>query len=138
VDAAERPKVLIVDDEHVVADTLVMVFSRAAYDARAAYSAEEALALIATWTPHLAIIDIYLPAMNGIDLAIRLKAEYPRCRISLFSGEPGAGELLSASGSSFEVVAKPVPPSEMLAIASRLLDPLQDQNHDPLPNGTVH
>lgn len=138
MDAAERPRVLIIDDERVVADTLVMVFSRAGYDARAAYSAEEALALIPGWTPQLAIIDVYLPAMNGIDLAIRLKAEYPQCRISLFSGEPGAGELLSASGSSLEIVAKPVPPSEMLAIASRLLDPTQDQSHDPLPNGTIH
>lgn len=137
MDAAERPKVLVIDDERVVADTLVMVFSRAGYDARAAYSAEEALALIPNWTPQLAIIDVYLPAMNGIDLAIRLKAEYPQCRISLLSGEPAAGELLSASGSSLEIVAKPVPPSEMLAIASRLLDPAQDQNHDPLPNGSA-
>jgi CheY-like chemotaxis protein len=138
VDAAERPRILIVDDEHVVADTLVMVFAKSGYEARAAYSAEEALALIPIWMPLLAIIDVYLPGMNGIDLAIRLKAEYPECRISLFSGDPDTGDLLAASGQPFEVTAKPVSPSEMLALASRLLDPTQDQNHDPLPNGTIH
>lgn len=130
---AERPKVL--DDERVVADTLGIVFSKSGYDARAAYSAEEALALIPVWTPQLALIDVYLPGMNGIDLAIRLKAEYPLCRISLFSGDPGTGDLLAASGQPFEVTAKPVSPSEMLAIASRLLAPSPEQ-HDPLPNGT--
>jgi CheY-like chemotaxis protein len=127
--------VLIVDDERVVADTLGIVFSKAGYDARAAYSAEEALALIPVWTPQLAIIDVYLPGMNGIDLAIRLKAEYPQCRISLFSGDPGTGDLLAASGQPFEVTAKPVSPSEMLAIASQLLDPQADPEHKILPNG---
>lgn len=135
MDAAERPKVLITDDERVVADTLVMVFSKSGYDARAAYSAEDALAIIPVWMPQLAIIDVYLPGMNGIDLAIRIKAEYPQCRISLFSGDPGTGELLAASGQPFEVTAKPVSPSEMLAIASRLLAPPPEQS-DPLPNGT--
>lgn len=136
MDAVERPKVLIIDDERVVADTLVIVFSKSGYDAQAAYSAEEALAVIPLWLPQLAIIDVHLPGMNGIDLAIRLKAEYPQCRISLFSGEPGTGDLLASSGHPFEVTAKPVSPSEMLAIASRLLAPPPE--HDPLPNGTVN
>ena len=134
--AAERPKVLIIDDEHIVADTLAIVFSKSGYDARSAYSAEEALAVIPLWLPQLAIIDVYLPGMNGIDLAIRLRAEYPQCRISLFSGDPGTSDLLAASGQPFEVTAKPVSPSEMLAIASRLLAPSPE--HDSLPNGTVN
>ncbi len=52
VDAAERPRVLIVDDERIIADTLVKIFSKSGYDARGVYSAEEALALIPVWTPN--------------------------------------------------------------------------------------
>lgn len=138
MDAAERLKVLIIDDERAIADTLAMVFSKSGYDARGVYSAEEALALIPAWTPHLAIIDVYLPAMNGIDLAIRLEAEYPQCRVSLFSGEPGTDEMLTASGQPFEVIAKPISPSEMLAIASRLLDPAAEPEHGALPEGALN
>lgn len=133
---AEQPKVLIVDDERIVADTLVMVFSKSGYSARAAYSAEDALAVIPDWTPRLAIIDVCLPAMNGIDLAIRIRAEYPECRISLFSGQPVTEELLTASSESFLVLAKPVSPSEMLSVASRLLELPPEQERETLPNGS--
>jgi DNA-binding NtrC family response regulator len=121
VDAVEKPKVLIIDDEHIVSDTLALVFVKAGYDARAAYSAEDALAMIPGWTPSLAIIDVFLPGMDGIELAVRLKAEYPECKISLFSGEPGTADLLTASAHSFDVLAKPVTPDDMLETASRLL-----------------
>lgn len=133
---AEQPKVLIVDDERIVADTLVMVFSKSGYSARAAYSAEDALAMIPDWTPRLAIIDVCLPVMNGIDLAIRIRAEYPECGISLFSGQPGTDELLTASAQSFLVLAKPVSPAEMLSVASRLLELPPEKARETLPNGS--
>ena len=79
-------KILIVDDERVIADTLAVILEQRRYESRAAYSAEEALELIATWSPDLAILDVILPRMNGIDLAILLKAEYPTCLVTLFSG----------------------------------------------------
>ena len=116
-------KILIVDDEHVVLDTRVILFKSAGYDARAASSAEEALELIADWIPDLAILDVILPKMNGIDLAVLLRAKYPNCRIVLSSGHPTTGEFLAAataSGHAFEVVAKPVHPQELLAIAAQL------------------
>jgi CheY-like chemotaxis protein len=136
VDITEQPEVLIVDDERIVADTLVMVFSKSGYSARAAYSAEDALAIIPGWTPRLAIIDVCLPAMNGIDLAIRIRAEYPECRISLFSGQPGTEQLLTTSAQSFLVLAKPVSPSEMLSVAARLLELPPEKERETLPNGS--
>jgi CheY-like chemotaxis protein len=120
----EPRRVLIVDDEHVVADTLAAIFSSSGYQARAAYSAEEALHLIPVWMPELAIVDVYLPKMNGIELAILLRAQYPKCRLSLFSGQAGTSELIAAAeagGYCFEVLAKPIPPAEMLRIAAGLL-----------------
>ena len=84
--SAEKKRVLIVDDEHVIANTLATIFSHAGYESRAAYSAESALELIPSWPPHLAIVDVVLPAMNGIDCAILLKAISPDCTIQLFSG----------------------------------------------------
>jgi CheY-like chemotaxis protein len=122
----EKPRVLIVDDEHVIADTLVTIFSAAGLDAVAVYSAEQALALMPKWHPHIAIVDVHLPGMNGIDLAIRLKAEHPDCRVTLFSGYASTGDLLEKArldGHSFEVLAKPVHPTELLSLIARKLAP---------------
>jgi DNA-binding NtrC family response regulator len=126
VNSAEKIRVLIVDDEHTIADTLVAIFSSAGYESRAAYSAESALGLIPSWPPHLAIVDVILPAMNGIDFAILLKAIRPDCTVQLFSGQLDTLSLLEAArqrGHAFEVFAKPVHPRELLALASGLFPP---------------
>jgi DNA-binding response OmpR family regulator len=78
-----RNKILIVDDERTIADTLAVIFSQSGYETRAAYSSEQALEIIAEWLPDLAIIDVVLPLMNGIDLAILLRAQCPTCRLLL-------------------------------------------------------
>lgn len=121
---AEKNRVLVVDDEHVVADTLAKIFSQEGYETNAAYSAEEAMALVLDWRPHLAIIDVFLPGMSGIDLAIQFKAEYPDCKLTLFSGQGATSDLLETarqSGHSFDVLAKPLHPTELLSVASCLL-----------------
>jgi DNA-binding NtrC family response regulator len=78
------------------------------------------------WTPQLTVVDVDLPGMNGIDLAILLKAECPDCRILLFSGQPSTADLLvtaASDGHVFEFLEKPVHPVELLSIASRQLAP---------------
>jgi DNA-binding response OmpR family regulator len=114
-------RVLIVDDEPVIADTLVIILSRAGYHARSAYTAEEALELVPVWHPDLAIIDVILPRMNGVELCIQIKAESPDCRVALFTGASAASDLLAAAPNSFEVLVKPIHPREILAHVSRLL-----------------
>lgn len=122
--AAACHKVLIVDDERVIAGSLTKIFSKRGYEARAAYSAEQAFEIIAEWLPDLAIIDVILPRMNGIDLAILLKLQYPTCSLLLFSGETATENLLDVAatkGHTFEILAKPVLPSLILEIALQLL-----------------
>jgi len=40
------------------------------------------------WPPDLAILDVVLSEMHGVDLAILLTQKLPNCRILLFSGQP--------------------------------------------------
>ena len=84
---------------------------------------EQALPVMEDWHPALVIIDVLLP-MNGIDLAIRIKSQWPACHLSLLSGQAVTDELLDKAmrnGHRFDVVAKPVHPSELLGMAGRLL-----------------
>ena len=121
-------KVLIVDDEATIARTLSIIFKNRGFDARAAYSAEEALQVMQNWEPEIAIIDVCLPAMNGIDLAILLMNTHPKCKLVLFSGQPRSAELsdqAAKEGHLFEILAKPVHPDVLLERAAQLLSPMQ-------------
>jgi CheY-like chemotaxis protein len=117
-------QILVVDDEVAIADTLALILQTQRYEARVAYSAERAIEVIAEWRPDLAILDVILPEMNGIDLAIVIKANYPRCHVLLFSGHANTAMLLEEAGKKgheFEILAKPVHPGLMLERTSALL-----------------
>jgi DNA-binding response OmpR family regulator len=88
-------KVLIVDDERTIADMLALIFSSGGYETQTAYTAEQAIEIVAEWLPDLAIIDVVLPQINGIDLAILLTAQCPACRLMLFSGQSVTVDLLA-------------------------------------------
>jgi DNA-binding NtrC family response regulator len=119
-------KILIVDDEIVIADTLATIFSIHGQAVRAAYSAEQAIELLEMWQPALAILDVVLPNMNGIDLAIFIKENYPGCQVLLFSGQiitTALAEDAAMKGHDFEILAKPVLVPDLLDKAARLLAP---------------
>jgi CheY-like chemotaxis protein len=123
-------RILIIDDETSVAETLEMIFRGCGYDVRAAFSAEQAIETIAQWQPDLALVDVMLPQMNGIQFGTVLKANYPACHILLVSGHPGTGELLELArqqGHNFEILAKPLHPALILDIVAHLLPMAKDQ-----------
>jgi DNA-binding response OmpR family regulator len=117
-------KILIVDDETAVSDTLALIFEKNGFTVRVAYSAEQAIETIASWSPDLALLDVMLPGMNGVDLAIVLKENHPHCRLLLFSGSESAVAMLAEAGKRghiFDILAKPAHPLELLQRARALL-----------------
>jgi DNA-binding NtrC family response regulator len=132
----EKKRVLIVDDEAVIADSLAKVFSVNGYESLAAYSVEGAVQAVSEWTPHLAIIDVLLKKVYGESLAILLKEKFPSCEIALFTGQialfAGSSYLSDLSEEAqdarhyFEVIFKPIHPKEILRIAARKLATLED------------
>ncbi len=75
--AIVKGKILVVDDETTMLETLSSFFSNRGYQMMTAASAEAALKLLAEEQPALALIDVKLPGMNGIELLKRIKREYP-------------------------------------------------------------
>jgi DNA-binding response OmpR family regulator len=112
-----KPKVLVVDDERVIADTLAMILNQSGFDARAIYSGEGALELASTFVPDMLISDVIMADLNGIDAAIRIRALLPQVKILLFSGQAATADLLEKArvqGYEFEILAKPVHPQDLL------------------------
>lgn len=89
-----KPKVLVADDERVIADTLAMILNQSGFEARAVYSGEKALELAPTYQPDMLISDVIMADLNGIDAAIRIRALLPSIKILLFSGQAATADLL--------------------------------------------
>jgi CheY-like chemotaxis protein len=112
-----KPKVLVADDERVIADTLAMILNQSGFEARAVYSSEKALELVPEFRPEMLISDVIMGDLNGIDAAIQIRAILPNIKILLFSGQAATADLLEkarAQGYEFEILAKPVHPQDLL------------------------
>jgi len=112
-----KPKVLVVDDERVIADTLSMILNQSGFESRAVYSGEGALEMAQAFEPDMLISDVIMADLNGIDAAIRIRGLLPSIKILLFSGQAATADLLEkarAQGYEFEILAKPVHPQDLL------------------------
>lgn len=113
-----KPKVLVVDDERVIADTLAIILNQSGFDASAVYTGTDAVETARSHEPDLIISDVIMPDMNGIEAAIRIREILPSCKILLFSGQAATADLLEKArldGHEFEILAKPVHPQDLLA-----------------------
>jgi CheY-like chemotaxis protein len=108
-----KPKVLIADDEEIIASTLAMILNRAGFDARAVHSGEKAVEVAPSFKPDMLISDVIMPGITGIEAAIQVRAELPSCKVLLFSGQAATTNLLDKArtdGYEFEILIKPVHP----------------------------
>jgi CheY-like chemotaxis protein len=113
-----KPKVLVADDERVIADTLAIILNQSGFEATAVYSGEKAVEVAKTLRPDMLISDVIMTDLNGIDAAIKIRAMLPSCKILLFSGQAATADLLDRAqgqGHQFEILAKPVHPQDLLA-----------------------
>jgi DNA-binding response OmpR family regulator len=113
-----KPKVLVADDERVIADTLAIILNQSGFEATAVYTGEKAVETAKTLRPDMLISDVIMTDLNGIDAAIRIREILPFCKILLFSGQAATADLLDRArnqGHEFEILAKPVHPQDLLA-----------------------
>lgn len=115
----QRPMVLVVDDERVIADTLSVILSRSGFSVMTAYDGETALARAGEVTPDLLLSDVMMgPGMDGIQLAIALVEAFPACKVLLFSGHAATMDLMTKArrdGHDFTLMTKPIHPADLLA-----------------------
>lgn len=120
-----RPRVLVVDDESVIADTIAEILTMSGFPAVAAYDGNGALGTALLQPPEMLITDVVLPGMNGIELATTIKRVYPDCKILLFSGQASTSDLLAqahGAGNRFTLLNKPVAPQVLLALVAQTLN----------------
>lgn len=114
---AARTKILVVDDQKLVADTVGEVLESSGFHSCVTYDARSALDLAPEFRPDFLLADVMMPGMDGVQLAITFRERYPEVTILLFSGQAGLSELLEEAarqGHHFEVIAKPIHPARLI------------------------
>jgi CheY-like chemotaxis protein len=110
-------RVLVVDDQHDVAEMFGRLLESMGQDVRVAYGGEAALAVARTYRPHVAFLDLAMPGMDGAELARRLREEFPPEQLILVatSGYPhdesSDGDRLFA-----HYLLKPIAPEKITAL----------------------
>ncbi len=111
------PKVLVVDDEKRIADTLKEILEMAGFHVVTAYDGWGALDAATHFQPDYLLSDVLMPGMNGVELAIAISKMFPAARILLFSGQAGISDILldgHRQGFEFELIAKPIHPLKLI------------------------
>jgi DNA-binding NtrC family response regulator len=120
---AKRGKILIVDDELVVRDSLGKWFSSEGYQARPMGSAREALEAIQNDDFDLALIDIKMPGMDGMELQSRLREADPDLTVIIMTGYASVETAVQAlKRGAYDYITKPVDPDELLHLVSNALE----------------
>jgi CheY-like chemotaxis protein len=111
------PRVFVVDDEPIIASSLAAILTLYGLNATSFTQPHDAVKAATSDGPDLLISDVIMPLLNGIELAIQLRAICPNCEVLLFSGQPATVSLIEtalAAGHDFEVLHKPVHPADLL------------------------
>jgi DNA-binding response OmpR family regulator len=112
--AATAPAVLVVDDNERLARTVATFMEMQGFSSRAAFSAEEALTAAAAARFDVAVIDINMPGMDGIEVCRRIMAASPAVRVLMLTGRDADDDRhKAASAGARRLLSKPIPLSAL-------------------------
>jgi two-component system OmpR family response regulator len=113
---AESHRVLVVDDEPNIVDVVTMALRFQGFTVESAANGAEALSKVTTFRPHLMVLDVMLPDMEGFDVAQRLGAQRARVPIIFLTARDATDDKirgLTLGGDDY--VTKPFSLEELVA-----------------------
>jgi DNA-binding NtrC family response regulator len=118
-----RGRILIVDDEEVIASTLQEFLTGEGFEVGVAASAPAALALVETLEPQVALCDVQLPGLDGLELLDRLLKVRPETLVLMITAFATVENAVGAfRRGAQDYLMKPVIFDELLAKIDRLMD----------------
>lgn len=133
---AQKIRALVVDDEDSIANLISMALRYEGWDVETAANGAEAIAKVRDFQPHVAVLDIMLPDVDGIQVVSRLRSEgelLPVLFLTALDSVDDRVNGLTAGGDDY--VTKPFSLEELIARLRALVrrsQLLQDQHPDPI------
>ena len=120
---ANRPRVIVADDEPVITSTIEQILNTQGFDAKGVLSGEDAVALARQFAPDILVSDIRMGELDGVQAAVRVRRLVPACKVVLFSANVLTElQLRKIRLLGFDFLRKPLHPIGLLAHL-RMLDP---------------
>ena len=117
VDRARGRQLLVVDDNVEAAEMLGELLRTRGHDVTVVHHPDDALACVGALAPDVAILDIGLPGMDGYELATRLRALMPACRLIALTGYGQQNDRARGTAAGFAAhVVKPARIDDLLAL----------------------
>jgi CheY-like chemotaxis protein len=132
-------RILVVDDNRTIAQTLSAILQEQGYEVATAFSGEEAVAKADGFLPNLLVSDIFMGGMDGIEAATRITAKLPDCRVLFLSGHATMTDVVNAAPDHlvYSFASKPVHPLDLLNAIAYML-PATNTLNDPLAMAMEH
>ena len=111
----EKLKVLVVDDDREIVDSIAIFLRADGYEIEKAYNGLEALDIVMTENVHLIILDIMMPELDGIKTLLKLRESRNIPVILLSAKSEDADKILGLTAGADDYVTKPFNPSELVA-----------------------
>jgi len=108
-------KILVVDDDREIVESIAIFLSGENYEVLKAYNGIDALELLSENTVHLMILDIMMPRLDGIKTLMRLRESKNIPVILLSAKSEDADKILGLAAGADDYVTKPFNPSELMA-----------------------
>jgi two-component system, OmpR family, response regulator len=115
-DEPQGVRVLVVDDEASIVDVISMALRHHGFGVESAGTGREALDLVRRWRPHVMVLDVMLPDMDGFEVARRLSGEHAEVPIVFLSARDATADKvrgLTTGGDDY--VTKPFSLEELIA-----------------------
>ena len=108
-------KILIVDDEPMLVDTVRAYLEREGYIVSVAYDGAEGLASVGTFAPDLIILDVMLPSMDGMTVLQRLRETSEVYVLMLTARTSDQDKIMGLTYGADDYLTKPFNPHDLLA-----------------------
>jgi len=120
---SKKPKILVVDDEDIVRESLGDWLDGVGYDVELAASGEEALQIIKKKKPRIMVTDLVMPGMNGIELMNEAKKIVPSIITIIITAHATIQSAITAiREGAFDYIEKPFYPEKVELLIGKLVE----------------
>lgn len=122
------PNILIIDDDPNLRKTLADILRLKGYETVSAANGTDALTLLRENPVNLALIDIGLPDISGVEVLKRIKADYPSTEAIILTGNATLDSAIEAANSgAFSYLVKPYDIEQLMLNIRRAIEKLQTE-----------